>query len=238
MSVFCDANLINRFRDSNTNIANEVYLNPRICCQNAAYNVPAGYCPIGVISQAYRKFQFTKLRVHYVPTNSTTYTTNTVAIAFEPSYVGTASLAANNMAYANFEASMYGPCWTPLSMDLTRFLDRSRWFRGEINSSSAANAMAEAVQGTLLLSKLVQVNEPNREMGMIWIDFELAMYELGPTEVSSQPALLAVPRPLSTSSTSSGTDSQAVDDSGGEFVHVSKNVLRSLGLELGSSANK
>jgi len=231
-NVVYDAGGICRFSDANTNIANECYLNPRICCQNAAYNVPAGYCPIGVVSQAYRKFQFTKVRYHYLPVNSQSTDVSTVAFAFEPSYIATTTLGANVMAYANFECSMYGPAWQPLTLDVTKFLDKSRWFSGEINSAAVANAFTMAVQGTLQCAKLTSTRV-NNQVGIICLEFELAMYELGPTEVSTQPALLAPasrPMPSASSAASDAPGPSHPPSSDGEFVYVSKNVLKSVGL--------
>lgn len=203
------------------------YLNPRICCQNSNFSVPSGYCPIGVISQAYRKYCFTKVKYHYIPTSASTGTSVPVAFAFEPELVTTSSLGTTVMAYANFEASMYGPYWSGCSLDVTKYLDRSKWYRGEINSNAYNATWLEGIQGTLMCAPF-PTTLLNTILGMICLEFELAVYELGPTEVASAPALLTpAPQPSASPPTQGSGD---VHQSSSDFVMVPKEALRGLGL--------
>jgi hypothetical protein len=203
------------------------YLNPRICCQNSNYSVPGGYCPIGVIAQAYRKFAFTKVKYHYIPTSASTGTSVPVAFAFEPELVTTSSLGTTVMAYANFEASMYGPYWSGNTLDVTKYLDRSKWYRGEINSNSYNATWLEGIQGTLMCAPFT-TSILNTILGMICLEFELAVYELGPTEVSSAPTLSTpVPQPSVSPPTQGSGDTH---QSSADFVMVPKEALRGLGL--------
>jgi len=177
------------FQDGGGNQSTFVYLNPRICCQNNNYSSPAGNCPIGVIAQPWRKYSFRKLKIHYRPTSATTSTSGSMAVAFDPEVVTTSSLSATVMSFANFEASMYGPVWANNCLDLTPYLDRSKWFYAETSASPSTSVLAEnSIQGTLLLCP---INESVTSFifGMFFMEFELALNELGPTEVFSVPAL-------------------------------------------------
>ena len=72
MTLGTDATGVYKFYDAGGNAGNIMYLNPRICCQLANMGTPAGYCPIGVIAQAYRKFLFTKAKLIYTPVSAST----------------------------------------------------------------------------------------------------------------------------------------------------------------------
>jgi hypothetical protein len=177
------------FQDSNNNQSSFVYLNPRICCQNSAYNVPAGNCPIGVIAQPFRKFSFRKAVLHYLPTAASTTNTSSIAVAYDPEVVTSSSLGSSVMAYANFEASAYGPVWQTFTLNLTPFLDRSRWYMAETPSAINTSVYAsQNIQGTIMLCPTAQAANSTL-YGMFYLDFELALSELGPTEVFSVPAL-------------------------------------------------
>jgi hypothetical protein len=180
------------FVDSGGNSGNIVYLNPRICCQLANMGTPAGYCPIGVISQAYRKFCFTKLQIIYTPTSASTSYNMSFALAFDPEFIRTTSLGASRMAYANFECSMIGPIWIPQTLDVTRFLDRSKWFQAEVQGGTSPNDISgsQGVQGSIMLAPITDSSlGASPQLGMFSIAFELAMFELGPTEAISAPTL-------------------------------------------------
>lgn len=178
-----------RFRDASGSTTSYVYLNPRICCQNATYNTPAGNCPIGVIAQPFRRFSFRSLRLVYEPTSVSTSSVGTVAVAFDPEVVVTATMGTSVMAYANFEASRYGPVWAPWTLDLTRWIDRSKWYFGETPATIATSLLSSnAIQGTLMLAP-VPGPAADTIYGMFHLEFELALSELGPTEVFSSPAL-------------------------------------------------
>ncbi len=195
------------FQDGSGNQSVYVYLNPRICCQNAGYGTPLGLCPIGVVSQPWRKFCFTKLRIHYVPTVTSTAQVGAMALAFDPEVITTSSLSSSAiMAYANFESSMYGPMWNPNSLDVTPFLDKSKWYYGETPVAVSTSLLSsESIQGTLLLCGTT-LPAVSTTYGMFFMEFELALSELGPVEVFTAPALRRPPvaRPPSslTSSTS------------------------------------
>jgi len=184
-----DAGPTFRFSDAGANVTSYMYLNPRICCQNFAYNVPAGNCPIGVISQAFRKYSFRRLVLRYEPTTANTNLSGVVAVMYDPEVISTSSLGATPMAYANFEASEYGPMWAPWSFNVTPYLDRSKWFYGETPANIGTSLIsAQSIQGTF---QLCNAAGPalNTNYGMFWFEFELALSELGPTEVFTAPAL-------------------------------------------------
>lgn len=176
------------FQDGGVTQANIAYINPRICCQNAVYNVPAGFCPIGVIAQPYRRFSFRKLKIHYRPTAATTSNSGVIAFAYDPEVIVTTGLN-SVMAYANFEASVYGPMWSNLTLDLTPYIDKSRWFYGETPATIGTSLIAsQAIQGSLMLYGST-LPAANTAYGMFFMEFELALSELGPTEVFTVPAI-------------------------------------------------
>lgn len=179
-----------RFRDANGNTSAFIYLNPRICCQNAVYNTPAGMCPIGVIAQPFRKFSFRRLKLVYEPTSVATTMVGTVACAFDPEAIATFSMGATVMNFANFEASRYGPIWSGWTLDVTPFLDRSRWYFSETPVTIGTSILTpNCIQGTLMLAP-VAGPAADTIYGMFHFEFELALSELGPTEVFSLPAAL------------------------------------------------
>lgn len=199
-----------QFNDT-SGYASFCYMNPRICCQNANYQSPAGMCPIGVIAQPFRRFSFRKLRIHYQPLFATTATSGVVALAFDPEVITTSSIG-TIMGYANFEASSYGPVWMPQTLDLTKWIDRSKWYFGETPANIATSLIAsQSIQGTLMVCPTVMTS-PNVAYGMLFMEFELALSELGPTEVFSAPA-------LSSSSSSNSEPKAACKGDPGETVH-------------------
>lgn len=207
------------FQDGTGNVSNLVYMNPRICCQNSGYGVPAGLCPIGVIAQPFRKYSFRKLVIHYQPTNASTALSGTIAFAYDPEVITTSSLGPTPMAYANFEASAYGPMWTSLKLDVTKWLDRSKWFYGETSSTLATSLIAaQSIQGTLMLCNAVGP-AVEKNFGMFFMEYELALSELGPTEVFTFPSLKDDDKDRSSSS--SGKD-EVIGESP---VLISKNPL-------------
>jgi len=177
------------FSDANANLSSFMYMNPRICCQNATYNVPLGNCPIGVIAQAFRKYSFRRLVLCYEPTTTNTNLSGVVAVMYDPEVIATSSLGGTTMAFANYECSKYGPMWAPWKLDITPFLDRSKWFYSETPTTIATSLIAsQSIQGTV---QLCSASGPAVATlyGMFWLDFELALSELGPTEVFTAPAL-------------------------------------------------
>jgi hypothetical protein len=177
------------FADAGGNVSSFMYLNPRICCQNTTYQSPQGNCPIGVIAQAFRKFSFRKLVLCYQPTAAATTMSATVAYCFDPEVLATTSLGANVMNYANFEASSYGPVWKASKLDMTPWLDRSKWYYGETGGAMATSIInANAVQGTVTLCSNA-ATAASTTYGMFFLEFELALSELGPTEVYTAPTL-------------------------------------------------
>ncbi len=191
-----DVGGVYRLTDAGANTGNALYLNPRICCQLGDFQTPAGYCPIGVIAQAYRKFCFTKLKITYTPVTASTAQNSAFSLAFDPEFVKSASLAANRMAYANFECSAFGPTWLPQELDVSRFLDRSKWYSCEVNGTSAVGDSTgiQGIQGTALLCPATD-GTAGQSYGFFSITFELMMFELGPTEVFGQPSFLSVSTP-------------------------------------------
>jgi hypothetical protein len=179
------------FKDAGGGESPFMYLNPRICCQNSSYATPAGNCPIGVIAQAFRKFSFRRLRLTYEPTAANTTYSIPVAYMYDPEVITTSALVSTVMGFANVEASVYGPVWAPSSLDITPWLDKSKWFYGETPANIATSLISsQSIQGT------VQVCANNAGfsatlLGMFYMDFELALCELGPTELFSAPALKA-----------------------------------------------
>jgi hypothetical protein len=177
------------FQDASANQAQFMYLNPRICCQNAVYATPAGNCPIGVIAQAFRKYSFRRLRLHFQPTAAATSMSATVAYCFDPEVLTTSSLGASVMNYANFEASAYGPVWKASVLDCTPWLDRSKWYYGETPAVLATSLIAaNAIQGTITLCGNTGPGASST-YGMFFMEFELALSELGPTEIYTAPAI-------------------------------------------------
>ncbi len=209
------------FTDSGGNQSNYIYMNPRICCQNTGYSVPAGYCPIGVISQPYRRFSFRRVILHYVPTSASTSMAGTVALAYDPEVITTSTLGTQVMAFANFEASVFGPVWSPLSLDITRFLDRSKWFYSETGATLATSLLSsQSIQGTILLCGSTGP-AVSTYYGMFQLEFELALDELGPVEVYSAPALSS-----SSSSSCKGIAEHVHDENlKEEIVYVSRAEL-------------
>jgi hypothetical protein len=179
------------FQDSALNQSQFIYMNPRICCQNNSYGVPAGRCPIGVLAQPWRKFCFLKARLHYEPTSVSTASVGTVAFAYEPNAVAQGndpSGFSTPMSIANFECSAYGPMWSPNVLDITPYLDRSRWYTGETPSLLGTAVTDDfCFQGTVILCNNT-LPAVSTTYGMFKLEFEVAFYELGPTEVRSLPA--------------------------------------------------
>lgn len=179
------------FLDGAGNLSPFMYLNPRICCQNSAYSVPQGNCPIGVIAQPFRKYSFRSLKLHYEPTSTSTTLGFFVAAMFDPEVIASSSLPATQMAFANFEASAYGPVWAPWTLDLTKWIDRSKWYFGETPGTIATSLIAgQAIQGTVQLCANAGA-AASTIYGLMIMEFELALSELGPTEVFSAPAVKA-----------------------------------------------
>lgn len=184
-----DASNLWVFQDSSSAKLDKVYLNPRICCQNTAYNTPAGLCPIGVIAQPFRRYTFLKCVIRYVPTNVGTSSASAIAFAFDPEVIATSAVSTTTMAFANFEASVYGPVWAPLSLDLTPWMDHSRWFYGETPATIATSLIAaQSIQGTLMCCSSISGLTANSIYGLMYMDYTLALNELGPTEVFTGPA--------------------------------------------------
>jgi len=178
-----------QFQDAGAATSNYVYMNPRICCQNSNYGVPQGYCPIGVIAQPWRRFCFLKARVVYEPLSVTTSNTGTIAMAYDPEVITTSSLT-TAMGYANFQCSAYAPVWSRVTLNLTPYLDRSKWFYAETPSAIATSTIStQCIQGTLMLWFNQSSIPASTIFGMAFLEFELALNEMGPTEVFTGPAL-------------------------------------------------
>lgn len=190
------AGVINFF--DGTTAATIAYMNPRICCQNNGYNNPTGKCPIGVIAQPFRKYSFRKLRITYEPTSTSTTMQGAIALAYDPEVVAAISFTGSTvMNYANFEASAVGSVWSPLTLDLTKWLDRSKWFYGETPSDPGASLISsQSIQGSLMLCQSTVMEggatANSRYLGMFFMDYELALSELGPTEVFTVPVLRGI----------------------------------------------
>lgn len=206
-----------------TAAASIVYMNPRICCQNSNYNTPQGKCPIGVIAQPFRKYSFRKLRISYEPTSTSTTMQGALALAYDPEVMSNISFSTTTvMNFANFEASAVGSVWAPLSLDLTKWLDRSKWFYGETPTDPGASYIAsQAIQGSLILCQSTVMEggatANGRYLGMFFMDFELALSELGPTEVFTNPVLSRIQD--SSSSSKGEKDSPDTTCSKSDILH-------------------
>ena len=121
------------------------------------------------------------------------------AVAFDPEFIRTPTMAATRMAYANFECSAFGPTWLPQEVDVTRFLDKSKWFQSEVNGSTSPNDVSGSlgVQGSFMLCPSAD-GVASQSYGMFSLIFELAMFELGPTEAFSSPTFLSQTKPTVT----------------------------------------
>lgn len=193
-ALFTNASSVPVFT-SNSVDSNYMYLNPRICAQNANYDVPLKQCPISTIACAFRKFCFLKVRLHYVPTVASTTETYGTIVAFDPSVITSTSLANNFMSYANVEASAYGPVWKQYTLDVSKWLDKSRWYYTETSANIASSIETmSSIQGTFMLAPIPFVNingdpVPYANPGLFFLEFEVALSELGPTEMRISPAL-------------------------------------------------
>jgi hypothetical protein len=166
-----------------------LYCNPRICCQNSGYSIPSGACPISVMSQPFRKYSFRTLKFHYVPLAVATTMNFPVAFAYDPEVITTSVLGSTVMNFANFEASVFGPVWKNFTLDVTPFLDKSKWYFGETPGTIATSLIAsQSIQGTLLICSNT-ATAVSTQYGMLVMEFTIALSELGPTEVYTAPAL-------------------------------------------------
>lgn len=212
-ALFTNVNSVPVFT-SNSVDSNYMFLNPRICAQNGNYDTPLKQCPLSTLACAFRKFCFLKARLHYVPTVASTTETYGTIVAFDPSVITSTSLASNFMAYANVEASAYGPVWKQYTLDATKWIDKSRWYYAETPASIASSIETmSSVQGTFMLAPIPFVNingdpVPYANPGLFFLDFEIAFSELGPTEMRTSPAL---------------SKNEVKDDEG--MVHVQQNDL-------------
>jgi hypothetical protein len=177
------------FFDGATNASNFIYLNPSICCQNTNYNSPTMDCPIQLISSAYRKFQFTKLRMKYNPV----YGNSNAAGGLGFAYLADLSIGApsNNISsILRYECSVVAPIWEPQILDLTDFLDKSKWYTREINVTPLVNTsygILNSIQGTLMVSTDV-VSATSTTLGFVTFEYEIALMEIGPVQGSAGPS--------------------------------------------------
>lgn len=227
------------FQDALGYQANYMYLNPRICCQNIAYQTPAGNCPIGVMAQPWRKYSFRRVVLHYQPCAASTANQSYLAVCYDPEVITTSPMVTGTlMSVANFEAAAYGPIWAPLSLDITPYLDLSRWFYSETPTTLSTSLLStQNIQGTFILNASTQ--QANIIYGMFFLEFELALSEMGPTEAYSAPAVSessssssssSSARPTSAASQQLGLTSSPPVLSNGEskeeFVLVAKSQIR------------
>jgi len=178
------------FVDNNAFRSKLLYLNPRICCQNFNYATPSLQCPINFVGSAYRKFCFTKLAFHYAPLTGSTATTTSICFAFAPEPITGGS---NNVPlFASFQASAYGPSWAPLTVDCTKFLDKSKWYACENNVNAIAGSddaeLYSVLQGTFMVAGDSTGLATTVLQGLIFMEYEIALYEMGPQEIGTHPA--------------------------------------------------
>lgn len=170
-----------------------VPLNPRVCCQTSNFHIPNMLCPIGMISCAYRYFCFTKLKLHYTPLAAPTTDSSVVQFAFVPDQSVGLNLDGNTLRM--IEASTYAVCWQSQTLDVTPFLDRSRWFRSETTNTPTNGDATRWCAGVLACrSPLAGLGAP-AQLGVITMEYEVMLEELGPSEIMTNPGYRGIISP-------------------------------------------
>jgi len=183
------------FPDGTT--SNYVYMNPRICCQGSNYNTnPSPACPITRIASAYEKFCFVRASIEYVPLGAGTSLPNSHSFGFVPDCETTvsATLLTNRIAMAMLESSTLIPVWRPGHLDLTPYLDKSRWYDCEIDNATLASTyekLTSVIQGVVVLcNDNGGVVTAQSSFGLIYMAYELVVYDMGPFDLGATPLYL------------------------------------------------
>lgn len=178
------------FVDGAATASNYMYINPSVCCQNSNYSTPTLDCPIQLISVAYRKYQFTRLRARFNPVYGNAAASGALGLAYVSDLtVGSPSSGISTLL--RYECSSVAPIWQAQVLDLTDFLDKSKWYTREINHASlntTAYGILNSIQGTLICSSDI-TSSLSTVLGFVSFEFEIALMEIGPVQGSSGPSV-------------------------------------------------
>lgn len=173
--------------EDGTNTATIGFLNPRVCCQLASFSTPGTNCPLNLISSAYRKFCFTKLRFQWQPVAASTADKASFVMAFLPE---AASAVSNSfLKLTAVESSIYGPLWRPQTLDVTPYLDKSKWYESETSNWGGGltpSAIAQ-IQGLLTIKGSGNGVISVTQAAILTMEFEIALFDMAPAELINTP---------------------------------------------------
>jgi len=172
--------------------ADYIKVNPRLMCQNSNFNVPVQNNPLTRVACAFRKFVFLRLKFEYIPLSATTANPFAIAFAFVPdASVRPYGPSLQTINLAMYDSSSYGAYWQPHCVDATPVLDKSRWYNCEFQELGTEANGETTLQGYFAINAADKVASGGNitSVGLIVADYELALCDLGPTDIGGTPSL-------------------------------------------------
>jgi hypothetical protein len=178
------------FRDLQNGVAKVQFINPRSIGIAAPSDDTPDLIALHHLGKMYREFMFTKLAFHYVPVAVATTNVDPLAMAFTADFCdGTMDFAA--ITLATIESSIVGPVWSPATLDVTRFLDTSRWFKSEINTPPNTDNGYLQYQGSLIFPGATTSGAASANWGFIYVEYEIHLLEMASDYIGTGPLLRA-----------------------------------------------
>jgi len=126
--------------------------------------------------------------MEYEPLGVSTSIVAPIAFAYIPD-VESGLTSTTAATLSKVESSIYGPYWKPMVLDLTNYLDKSKWYNRELNNATFSTVFTLACQGSIFVSSDTVTVTAGTTVGAFTLAYEIMLYDSSPVELSSTPTV-------------------------------------------------